>query len=167
MGHFHIPGDATRREFAVYIMVATHRETGEIKIYVGKTGDNREGCNPVISRAGNHFSFNKIHSQMRNYLAPVEPNEFDFDYFFTTFGPYVPPPHSRDAVALINEMERQLNWLAQEEFGTAILNPYSGRNVTKAVREQRSVLATESGINQLRQLVNHVAEFTKRRGDPL
>ena len=66
VGHFRIPGEATRREYAVYVMVAQHRETGDLYLYVGKTGDNKEGCNPVISRAGNHFSFNKVHSQMRN-----------------------------------------------------------------------------------------------------
>ena len=62
----HQQGEATRREYAVYVMVAQHRETGDLYLYVGKTGDNKEGCNPVISRAGNHFSFNKVHSQMRN-----------------------------------------------------------------------------------------------------
>jgi hypothetical protein len=63
VGHFHIPGDATKREYSAYIMVATNRQTQESRLYVGKTGDNRDGCNPVISRAGNHFSFNKLHSQ--------------------------------------------------------------------------------------------------------
>src|SRR5437016_9066342 len=108
VGHFHIPGDATKRDYAAYIMVATNRRTGKRKLYVGKTGDNREGCNPVISRAGNHLSFNKIHSQMRNYLKPDEPEDYDFDYFYTTFGCYVMPEESRDGINIINEMERQL-----------------------------------------------------------
>src|SRR2546429_201112 len=109
VGHFHIPGDATRREYAVYIMVATHRTSGKRKLYVGKTGDNRVGCNPVISRAGNHFSLNKIHSQMRNYLVPEDTHDYDFDYFYTTFGTYLTPQQSRDGIDTINEMERQLN----------------------------------------------------------
>ena len=109
--HFHIPGDATRREYAVYLIVACHRTTKAVRIYVGKTGDNREGCNPIISRAGNHLSFNPIHSQSRNQLG--NPEEYDFEFFFTAFGPYVPPSESRGGIDLVNEMERQLNLLAQ------------------------------------------------------
>ena len=30
-------------------------KTEQRKLYVGKTGDNRKGCNLVILRAGNHF----------------------------------------------------------------------------------------------------------------
>ncbi|MFM9959843.1 MAG: hypothetical protein ACKV2Q_01300 [Planctomycetaceae bacterium] len=163
MGHFHIPGDATRREFAVYVMVATHRQTGEIKFYVGKTGDNRVGCNPVISRAGNHFSFNEIHSQMRNYLAPAEPYEFNFDYFYTTFGEYDAQSPSRDAVDLVNEMERQLNRLARMAFSASLLNPYDGKHVRKATREQRQSLATESRFDQLSQLIESVVSFIDGR----
>jgi len=65
---FTVPAHSTRREFAVYVVVARIPSTCEFFVYVGKTGDNREGCNPVISRAGNHFSYNKIHSQVRNTL---------------------------------------------------------------------------------------------------
>jgi hypothetical protein len=118
VGHFRIPGQATRREYAVYVMVARHRGSGEIHLYVGKTGDNKEGCNPVISRAGNHFSFNKIHSQMRNKL-PSHPEEFDFDFFYSTFGQYVDPRETRQGIDLVNEMERQLNTLIQSRFDTA------------------------------------------------
>ena len=85
--HFSIPGHATRRDFAIYIAVANRRERPEVKLYVGKTGDNRDGCNPVISRAGNHFSFNDIHSKVRNQLG-APPHEFDFDYFYVSFDPY-------------------------------------------------------------------------------
>jgi hypothetical protein len=168
MGHFHIPGDATRGEFAVYVMVAAHRETGVVKMYVGKTGDNRAGCNPVISRAGNHFSFNKLHSQMRNELEKLdlgEPHEFDFDYFYTTFGEYDSKSPSRYAVDLINEMERQLNQLAKDAFGDALLNPYGGKHVRKAIREQRRVLATELRIDRLRQLITRVDQFMASRGE--
>jgi hypothetical protein len=47
---FTVPGHSTRREFAVYVVVARIPSTCEFFVYVGKTGDNREGCNPVISR---------------------------------------------------------------------------------------------------------------------
>lgn len=37
-----------RREFAVYAVVAIRRGATKYNIYFGKTGDNVEGCNPVI-----------------------------------------------------------------------------------------------------------------------
>jgi hypothetical protein len=166
VGHFHIPGDATRREYAVYVMVARHRDRGEIHLYVGKTGDNREGCNPVISRAGNHFSFNKIHSQMRNKL-PGEAEEFDFDFFYATFGKYVDPRETRDRIDLVNEMERQLNRLVQSRLEN-VLNPYrASGHVHKAKRQARDRLLTEERRGALEALVtsvvDHIAKLGPRR----
>jgi hypothetical protein len=161
VGHFHIPGRATVRDYAVYVMVARRRQTGDALLYVGKTGDNKEGCNPVISRAGNHFSFNKIHSQMRNKL-PAHPEEYDFDFFYTTFGCYVDPKLSRAGIDAINEMERQLNKMAQA-LPRALLNPLAGTaKPSKAKRLQRQALATEERLAQLAELVEvvrrHLAE---------
>lgn len=157
--HFHVPGEAARREYAVYLIAARHRTTKSWRFYVGKTGDNREGCNPLISRAGNHLSFNPVHSQSRNHLG--NPEEYDFEFFFTTFGPYVPPSESREGIELVNEMERQLNQLAQEELGE-IVNPqkFTGY-VSKTNREKRKLLVTPERLIQLRQLVSTVKEFQK------
>jgi hypothetical protein len=158
VGHFQIPGHATRREYAVYVMVARKYGTQDVRMYVGKTGDNKEGCNPVISRAGNHFSFNKIHSQMRNKL-PGNPGEYDFDFFYTTFGEYVPPDQSRDGIDLVNEMERQLNQLVQAEFCGKLLNPYRAATpLRKWQRDKRLALATDDRLDQLRDLVAKVRE---------
>lgn len=66
---FEIPGHTTRREWAVYVVIATSKNENEKIFYVGKVGNNRAGCNPIISRIGNHFSHNKIHSQIRNKIA--------------------------------------------------------------------------------------------------
>jgi hypothetical protein len=157
-GHFHIPGDATRREYAVYVMIARHRKTGEMHLYVGKTGDNKEGCNPVISRAGNHFSFNRGHSQMRNKL-PAPPQEFDFDFFYTTFGPYVDPNTSRKGINVINEMERYLNRLVQDNFENMLLNRYEAKtSLRKWQRVERTVLRSRERICALDALVERVAE---------
>ena len=157
IGHFHVPGEATRREYAVYLIVARHRPTKGIRIYVGKTGDNREGCNPLISRAGNHLSFNPIHSQSRNHLGNTE--EFDLDFFFTGFGPYVPPSESRDGIDLVNEMERQLNRMSQEAFGK-IENPLKMSGyVRPAERDRRRQLAIPERMAQLRELVDAVKDF--------
>ncbi|MDH5716951.1 MAG: hypothetical protein OEZ22_04875 [Spirochaetia bacterium] len=52
MAHkFKINKESLKREYAVYVVIA-HSDS-DIKLYVGKTGDNREGCNPIISRCGN------------------------------------------------------------------------------------------------------------------
>ena len=68
MAHiFKLNSESLKREFSVYVVVA-HGTRGTL-LYIGKTGDNREGCNPVISRCGNHFSYNAIHSQIRNKIS--------------------------------------------------------------------------------------------------
>ncbi|HOI37372.1 MAG: hypothetical protein GX573_20665 [Chloroflexi bacterium] len=154
---FEIPGHATRREYAVYVMVARHRRRKRAyRLYVGKTGDNREGCNPVISRAGNHFSYNKIHSQMRNHLKPEDPPDFDFHYFYTCFGAYIDPKESREGIELINEMERQLNKLVQERLDN-LMNPYKGAyHVFRKEREKRQALATPARMRKLQKLVDAV-----------
>jgi hypothetical protein len=59
---FRLHPEALKRKFAVYVVVV--KAVGHIELYVGKVGDNREGCNPLISRCGNHFSYTKIHSQI-------------------------------------------------------------------------------------------------------
>lgn len=168
VGHFHIPGETTKREYAVYVMVARHRRTGRAKLYVGKTGDNRDGCNPVISRAGNHFSFNRIHSQVRNKL-PGSPSDYDFDFFSTTFGRYVSPDRSRRGIEIINEMERRLNKMTQEAFGEkAVLNPFKGTAyVKKADRDKRASLARPQRIDQLSELVEAVRVYVvSESGNP-
>ena len=42
---FEIHPQALKRRFSVYVVVAQGDE--ETLLYVGKTGDNREGCNPL------------------------------------------------------------------------------------------------------------------------
>lgn len=159
--HFHVPSAAVRREYAVYLIVARHRTTKGVRIYVGKTGDNREGCNPLISRAGNHLSFNAIHSQSRNHLG--NPERYDFDFFFTTFGTYVPPSKSRNGIDLVNEMERRLNLLAQREL-RGVVNPLKMSGyVSRVERAKRSALMTKVRAAQLTRLITSVKRFLKDR----
>lgn len=152
--NFLVPAEATRRHYCVYILLAKHRDTGGIVGYVGKTGDNREGCNPVISRLGNHFSFNKIHSQMRNKL-PDDPDGYDFEIFFTSFGEYKDPSLSRAGVELINEMERELNRRCQENLKVKILNPHKGSGFLNSVeRKRRAALRADVNVNRLDKLIS-------------
>lgn len=144
IGNFKIPGHSTKRQWAVYLFVATPKNKTElIKIYVGKVGDNRDGCNPVISRVGNHFSHNKIHSQIRNKIENTE--EYDYEYFYCHFGEYEDNSEMRiESRNKINELERELNRITQNKISTnskyELLNPYVGKYVSKAEKKQRTDL---------------------------
>jgi len=166
-GHFPIPGEVTRREFAVYIVVARNRITGGLKLYIGKTGDNREGCNPVVSRLGNHFSFNLKHAQLRKHLTSSL-DDYDYDVFYTTFGQYPGKGRSRELIDLTNEMERQMNQRAQKAFGQKmILNPLQGTgHVSAAERQKRSAFLTHEREAQLEALLQRVARFLRKSTPP-
>ena len=158
-----IPGHSTRREYAVYVVVARRPGTPEFLVYVGKTGDNREGCNPVISRAGNHFSYNKIHSQVRNKI--VEPHLYDYEYFYVTFNTYdVSEQNRKSSVDVINEMERATNLDLTRRLTASSrnrhLNEYKGVGYLKvAEREVRRNLMTPERLRLITGLVDSVAEY--------
>ncbi len=124
---FEINKEAIKRQFSAYVVVVASDQ--EIQLYVGKTDDNREGCNPVISRCGNHFSYNKIHSQIRNKITDHELQSYT--YVFDHFGAY---PEDivlrRKLIDQINEMERYLNCEMQklciEYKNCIVVNEYKG-----------------------------------------
>lgn len=125
---FTLHRESLKRRLAVYVVIA--KGPTDIKIYVGKTGDNRDGCNPIISRCGNHFSYNKIHSQVRNKIPDYEHREYT--YVFDHFDEYTEDPRQRrEAIERINEIERCLNEKLQSKLANArsctILNPFSGK----------------------------------------
>jgi hypothetical protein len=151
-----ISGDSTKREWAVYIFLATPKNKNEsIKLYVGKVGDNRDGCNPVISRIGNHFSYNKIHSQIRNKIE--KPEEYDYEYFYCQFGEYEENEKERFlSKQKINELERELNQRIQKiiisDLNYKLLNPFIGKYISKAKKESRNIL-NETELNILDKLI--------------
>jgi hypothetical protein len=161
---FSVPGHATSRDFAVYVVVAKRRNRPEIKLYVGKTGDNRDGCNPVISRAGNHFSYNDVHSQVRNKLG-APPPEFEFEYFYVSFGGYEPnATDRREKVDLINEMERRANFLLQERLPAdprmVLMNPHKNAAwVSHQVRKTRAALGSLADIALVEALARGALEY--------
>jgi hypothetical protein len=165
-----IPGEATRREYTAYLVVVQQRGTGRVvAVYVGKTGDNREGCNPVISRFGNHVSFNKLHSQLRNRFPTIE--EFDFHLFYALFGDYIAPESSREGIDIINEMERQLNTRAQAAFGDLVIKPFKGSGwVSAAERERRAGFRSAERMERLDALITAAKRFVtneaSREDDP-
>lgn len=148
------------RKFAVYVVVA--KSDNDTHLYVGKTGDNREGCNPMISRCGNHFSYNEIHSQVRNKIPNHE--ERDYTYVFEHFDDYPEDATARRVcIDNINEMERWLNEAIQKaiEYKDAVqlLNPFTGRgSLKKMEQEKRKAFRTESNSNKISSLVAAVVE---------
>lgn len=164
MAHtFKIEPEALKRCFSVYVVVA--KRGAKAKLYIGKTGDNRKGCNPIISRCGNHFSYNKIHSQIRNKVKAHE--DWQYIYAFEHFDPY---PQCEDArtecIAKINEMERWLNEMIQElakkcpPDQVQVLNPYHGRGyITPDEIDRRKGFRTEEAAKKLKSVVTEVASI--------
>jgi hypothetical protein len=149
-----------KRRFAVYVVIA-RREIGT-KLYVGKTGDNREGCNPVISRCGNHFSYNRIHSQIRNKIPEHE--LWDYTYVFEHFDDYpADPTQRRSAVNRINEIERWVNHrideLIQGRQACTHLNLHTGKGyVRRSERELRAAFRTPETQQKIDDLIALVAQ---------
>jgi hypothetical protein len=155
---FEIPSHTTRREWAVYVIIARNRNGAKKILYVGKVGDNRDGCNPIISRIGNHFSHNKIHSQIRNKIPAT--TEYDYKILYSTFGEYV--QNQLNFKDKVNELERQLNIYIQQNVekleNVEFLNPYKGIGVSKSKQKERSELLTEIEKNALKKLANKATE---------
>ncbi len=168
---FSLPGHATRREFVIYVVVAKNITSSDWKVYVGKTGDNRTGCNPVISRAGNHFSYNDIHNQVRSKLLPALPHEFNFDYFYVTFDAYSTEDQQvRDKIDVINEMERATNVAIADALPVGmqdrLLNPFLGKAYVKVVeRQRRAAFRTPERLAKIEALVNAVAQHITTLND--
>ena len=154
---FEIPSHSTRRELGVYIIVATSKADKKKYFYVGKVGDNREGCNPIISRIGNHFSHNKIHSQLRNKISNT--TEFNYKVHYSTYGIYNQLTHSQD-IEKINEIERRLNIIIQTQIIAKtdkfeLLNIYKGIGVNKSVKAKREQLLSQEDIETLKSLAEN------------
>lgn len=164
---FTVPGHATKRDFAIYVVVAKKIGYSECRVYVGKTGDNRAGCNPVISRAGNHFSYNDVHSQVRTKLAPAKPDEFDFEYFYITFHTYEDDDGDvRSKIDTINEMERAANSAVYhalpENAKNDLLNRYKGAGyVAKAEMKKRTALRTPENQTKIDELAKEVGDYVR------
>ena len=155
---FKLNPESLKRKFSVYVVIAEGEK--DVKLYVGKTGDNREGCNPLISRCGNHFSYNKIHSQVRNKLADHEARTYI--YIFDHFDEYIDDEDKRrDSINRINEMERWLNEKIQESIHgldkCELLNPYSGGGWTnEEERRKRLNYRTSEANEKLNGIVDAV-----------
>lgn len=159
MAHlFKLNKESLKREFSVYVVII-HSNSG-INLYIGKTGDNREGCNPVISRCGNHFSYNHIHSQIRNAVDNHE--DCDYTYVFNHFGKYSSDQiKRRKQINKINEMERWLNIeiqkLSNELKYCKVLNPYrNSSRINKNEKEYRNSFHTKINEIKIKDIVNTV-----------
>ncbi|QOD61111.1 hypothetical protein H9I45_01325 [Polaribacter haliotis] len=157
IGSFKISGHSTKRNWAVYLFVATPKEQTEKTIlYVGKVGDNRDGCNPVISRVGNHFSFNKIHSQIRNEIKETE--NYDYEYFYCHFGEYENDENKHlriNSRKKTDELERELNRIVQKKLNAEkheLIKPFSGKTISTEKTKRRAELITDEERMMLKKL---------------
>jgi hypothetical protein len=155
-----ITGNSTISQWAIYAIIATQKGVSKKHIYIGKVGDNRIGCNPIISRIGNHFSNNKIHSQFRNYLKKYnlpKPHNFNYKIVYTTFGEYSEMKHTINRKR-INEIERTFNKSIQENKtkNIQLLNIYKGNSISKKTKIERKKLLTKDDIISIETLVNKV-----------
>ena len=157
---FEVLKESIKRAFSVYIVIATNKKI--TKLYVGKTGDNRIGCNPVISRAGNHFSYNRTHNQIRNKLR--NPEQWEYLYVFDHFYSYSENREERkQSLEKINEIERWLNQEVQEAIknvvGCELLNPYSGRSMPKHKQKDREKLRKKlRSQSSVKQKINGILQ---------
>jgi hypothetical protein len=155
---FKIDSAALKRNFAVYVVVARGKRLTQL--YVGKTGDNREGCNPLISRCGNHFSYNKLHNQVRSKIEAH--GTWQYSYVFDHFDEYCEHRKRRRArIDRINELERWLNTEIQNAFeecaGVKIVNPFLSRGwVNRKERERRKNFHTPATRKKVEAIVDHV-----------
>ena len=157
---FEVRPESIARAFSVYVVVAV-RQRPEF-LYVGKTGDNRAGCNPIISRCGNHFSYFRVHSQIRNKIADHE--KYSYRYFFVHFDRYREDRSNRNAIDRINEMERWLNQKIQTVLdGTDIehLNPYKGRNPSAKTRAAARTFRKPENERKVDELVAEAVSFVQ------
>lgn len=157
---FIVPGHATKREWAVYVIAAKKCDnSGKTIFYVGKVGDNREGCNPIISRMGNHFSHNKSHSQLRNKLNNV--TNYSYKVYYATFGNYSYKQH-RKYKDKINELESELNRQVQSKLNgrkdAKLLNPLKGKSLSKVKRLNREDLLTDDDKETIELLAEKATE---------
>ena len=155
---FTLNKESLKRKFSVYVVIAFGE--ADVKLYIGKTGDNREGCNPLISRCGNHFSYNKIHSQVRNKLTDHEKRSYT--YVFDHFDEYVEgEDERRNCIDRINEMERWLNEKIQKRLNgfedCQLLNPFSGvGRISKEEKQKRLNYRTSEADMKLNGVVDDV-----------
>ena len=160
---FTLHRESIKRKFAVYVVIA--RASVNTKFYVGKTGDNNDGCNPLISRCGNHFSYNDVHSQVRNKLDDHEGREYT--YIFEHFDDYTEDKEARrTCIDRINEMERWLNQVMQQLVASrpdlSLLNEYRGvGHVSARERAKREAFRTPEAKAKLTSLI---AAVRKRCG---
>lgn len=150
---FEIPGHAIRRGWSVYIAIAVNR-IGKKQVYVGKVGDNRSGCNPMITRIGNHLSFNRSHSQLRNKMELNKDTRLKIHYLFIRN--YSETSRTK-MLKKVNQLERELNKLVQkrikERMDMVLVNPYSGQYLTTKVKEEYEKCVSEADRDLLKNLL--------------
>lgn len=135
-GTIEFDGEAALQKWAIYVLKAKHKTKSDapVLIYGGKVGDNRAGCNPVISRLGNHLSENKIHSQLKNKSVSFDGIEnYRVKMYYLHLEDYEESKH-KGRLNMINESERELIRTLREVYKAEkveLLNRFTGSSLTK------------------------------------
>lgn len=165
---FSLSGDVTRREYAIYAIVATPRKKGKVLVHLGNTGDFKRNCNPVICWAGNHFSYNVIHNHKTIKVAS-NPELYDYEFLYSVYDTWKDDDKGRERVELLNEMERELNRRLQDALKDSkkaeLTNPHAGTgNINKAERLRREAFHNKKRDEQVVELLEEVLSALKKAG---
>lgn len=159
---FNVPGEATRREYAIYAVIARPRRKGKILLHTGNTGDFKRNCNPVLCWAGNHFSHNVIHAH-KTIKISASPEQYDYEFLWSVFEGWKDDDKGRERVELVNEMERELNRRLQVLFTDGkkaeLTNPHAGTgNIMKVEKLRRLSFHSKKRFDQVQELVDQVVK---------
>ncbi len=163
---FTLPGESTRREYAIYAVVATPRKKGKVLVHAGNTGDFKRNCNPMICWAGNHFSYNVIHNH-KTIKINTAPDQYDYEFFYSVYDNWKDDDKGRERVELLNEMERELNRQLQgalkDNKKAELTNPHAGTgNISKAERLRRESFHNKKRDDQVLELLQVVMAAVKK-----
>ncbi len=163
---FILPGEATRREYAIYAVIAIPRKKGKVLVHTGNTGDFKRNSNPLVCWAGNHFSYNVIHNH-KTIKITESTDQYDYTFLWSVYEAWKDDDKGRERVELLNEMERELNRQLQELLKNSkkaeLTNPHLGTgNINKSERIRREGFHNKKRVDQVIELASVVMDAVKK-----
>ncbi len=150
---FSISDFALQREWIV--ARPTNPDNNEKKLYIGKLGDDSNGCNPLITEIGNLLSHFDDDTESSNKLYAA--TEYNYYIFFAKFGQY--KGEDKSQLEKINQLEKKLTKLIQSKLKGKVdyklLNSNIGKqHIQVGEKAKRRKKITKEEIKILGQLAN-------------